>query len=198
MEKVNRTDAPAWLAAKWEVWGREWEEKFRTTEKASAFSWRRYQNKGRTELAADLSAMTQHHCSFCDAHPMGSRIKETIEHFKPKSKFPLLAYQWENLFICCGICQEKGDEFHDMLLKPDVKNYDFDDYFDIDWVTGKLMPNAMATPDNRARAELTIKLYKLNEYGKPDDRLLELAKFSDENNIDQYSYRFFLKRGGLS
>jgi ABC-type metal ion transport system substrate-binding protein len=61
-----------------------------------------------------------------------------------------------------------------------------------------LIPNSDASKKDQRRAEITIKLYKLNEYGKPNDRLEELEKFNNTDfDIDSFSYRFFLKAGKL-
>ncbi|MDM8563142.1 hypothetical protein QUF54_07295, partial [Candidatus Marithioploca araucensis] len=176
MEKINRTEVPDWLKEKWQERGEKWQSKYASTKKSKDFQWYRNKNQGYDELVHELSEMTQYHCSFCDAYPMGSRIPHSIEHFKPKTKFPLLAYQWDNFFLCCGICQKKGDHFDEDLLKPDAENYDFDKYFDIKWDTGELIPNSDASEKDQRRAEITIRLYKLNEYGKPDDRIEELKK----------------------
>jgi uncharacterized protein (TIGR02646 family) len=199
MEKIERTDAPGWLIEKWEEWGKEWADKCNHKDNPT-FSWRQHNKKGRKELGHKLSLMTQHHCSFCDAYPMGSRLKSTIEHFKPKIKFPLEAYKWENLFLACSLCQEKGDRYNNALLKPDVDGYSFDKYFDIDWTNGELIPNRDATDEEKERARMTITLYGLNKNGKPEDRLEELDKFQkgSDNHIDIYPYRFFLKRGCLT
>ncbi len=199
MEKIERTEAPEWLEEKWEEWGKEWDEKYKKNKKSS-FEWRRYKKKGYEDLLEKLSEMTQHHCSFCDSYPMRGRMKPTIEHFRPKTKFPHVAYKWDNLFLCCYLCQEKGDKFDDRLLKPDDYYYSFDKYFDINWETGELEANEDASEEDKERAKITIKLYRLNCNGKPDDRLEELGKFEESNafNIDKSSYRFFIKRGSDS
>ena len=73
--------------------------------------------------------MTQRHCAFCDG-PLGIESRETVEHFRPKSKFPELAFAWENLFPCCDVCQShKGERFDLHLLKPDDDDYHFERYF---------------------------------------------------------------------
>ncbi|TAE68128.1 MAG: hypothetical protein EAZ85_14490 [Bacteroidetes bacterium] len=39
-----------------------------------------------------------------------------IEHFKPKSNFPHLIFEWGNLFFSCGYCNSvKSNDFHDIL-----------------------------------------------------------------------------------
>ncbi len=196
MKKITRTPAPDWLTEKCDEWGRQWQINYHRTQDSGKFRWRRNRKKGKDDLLRDLSAMTQHHCSFCDAYPMGRRLQPTIEHFRPKTIFPLLAYKWDNLFLCCRRCQEKGDNFDEKLLKPDADDYDFDTYFAIEWATGELKPNPVASSENQKKAEITIKLYKLNQHGKPEDRVAELEKFEDSNNpdINEWSYRFFIER----
>ncbi len=202
MERIKRTIAPGWLKEKWKEWGEVWADKYERTKKSSSFRWRRNKKKGYDDLVQELSTMTQKHCSFCDAYPMGRRIPPTVEHFKPKTQFPLDAYKWENLFLCCGLCQEKGDEFDDGLLKPDEDYYSFDKYFDIDWVTGDLLPNKEALKEEQERAKITIELYRLNDNDKPKDRLEELKDFKNlkkwkDPDIDKFSYRFFIARGDV-
>jgi len=147
MEKIKSSLTPEWLNEKWEQWGVEWNEKYKKTKKSSGFRWRQYQNKGHKDLLEELLNISLYHCFFCDAYPMGMRLQCTIEHFRPKSKFPLLAYKWDNLFLSCRICQDKGDSFHEGLLKPDVESYKFDDYFDIVWSTGELIHNENASQE---------------------------------------------------
>ncbi|NQZ12170.1 MAG: hypothetical protein HRT35_33885 [Algicola sp.] len=203
MDKITRSAEPAWLAEKWQEWGEDLQAKYAEAGKASGFIWHQYNNQGYKTLVEALSAMTVRHCSFCDAFPMGSSIPNTIEHFKPKSIYPLFAYKWDNLFLCCGICQRKGDKFDEMLLKPDSDSYSFDDYFDIHWDTGELIPNRDASHEAQASALLTIELYQLNKNGKPSDRKRELTHYqlmknSDSSmslNIDEFSFRFYLTRG---
>ena len=197
MEKIERTNAPAWLNKNWKKWGEDWATKYAAAPKSSPFQWRQYEKKGWKDLVRELAAITKNHCSFCDAYPMGRRIKYTIEHFRPKTKFPEEAYKWGNLFLCCGLCQEKREEFDECLLKPDENYYSFDKYFEIDWPTGELIPNRDASEQDQARARITIRIYRLNNNGKPDDRLEELEQFEQMNSpdIDKFSYRFFIKRG---
>ncbi len=197
MNKIKRPPAPEWLEEKYEQWGIEWKRKYEKTGKSGSFEWRRNKNRGYSDLLDALSLMTKEHCSFCDAFPMGGRVPKTIEHFRPKTRFHLLAYKWNNLFLCCGNCQKKGDEFDDNLLKPDENAYDFDKYFLIEWDTGKLIPNKGGSAESQKRAEITIALFRLNEDAKPEDRLRELKHFlyTGDPDIDEWAYRFFLERG---
>lgn len=201
MEKIERPGSPDWLKEKWQGWGDKWAVRYAANKKAD-FLWYQYKKKGYDDLLRELSAMTKHHCSFCDAYPLGSRLEPTIEHFKPKTKYPTEAYKWENLFLCCRLCQRKGGAFDERLLKPDKDDYSFDKYFDIDWVTGELIPNRNACEDDRERARITINHYRLNDNGKPEDRLEELTHFDElkelgDPDIDKFSYRFYIRRGQI-
>ena len=187
--KLLRSDAPNWLTQSWEQWGLEYEQKKRVDPMA-----RRHEGKQiRHHLITPLAEMTKKHCSFCDSTPLVSQIRATIEHFRPKESFPRLAYQWENLFACCDICQSaKGKRFNDALLKPDEIEYEFNRYFFFEETTGKLIPNPGATTEDENRASMTIQIYKLNEFNRPEARLwaLELARQSTTLTVDKLPYRF--------
>jgi len=197
MEKIERPDEPSCLKENWKKWGEKWAAKCTDTEKKPSFYWPRYKKKGYKDLLKMLLVMTQAHCSFCDAYPLGSSLEPTIEHFRPKTKFPYEAYKWENLFLCCRRCQTKGDKFDERLLKPDEDYYSFDKYFDIDWITGKLIPNRNASVEDQERARITIELFHLNHNGKHHERKRQLKLFEQITNpdIDEFPYRFFIKRG---
>jgi uncharacterized protein (TIGR02646 family) len=62
-----------------------------------------------------LEAMFDGKCAYCE-----SKIKHVtfthIEHYRPKSRFPEYAFDWDNLLLACGRCNEppyKGDQFPD-------------------------------------------------------------------------------------
>lgn len=140
--------------------------------------------------------MTQDHCSFCDAFPVEAASQDSIEHFRPKSAFPAMAYDWDNLFYCCSKCQQsKLDQWDDLLLKPDSEAYlqeGFEAHFEVDLATGELVAITEA-------AETTIHLYGLNGSNRPRYRLIELRKWDRAGQpraeIDDYAYRFFLLWG---
>ena len=80
------------------------------------FSWR--QAACYTAIRSALLEMSQFHCAFCDG-PLGRESRETVDHFRPKSCFPELAYAWENLFTSCDMCQSsKREQFEELLLRP--------------------------------------------------------------------------------
>src|SRR5215204_5322998 len=125
MIKIERTQSPNCLKENYKKWGKELKANWKANPKYS-FQW----HGSYDEIAEVLFTITDNHCSFCDIQPL-KQSGATIEHFKPKRKFPLLAYTWINLFYCCVNCQKKRDEFDKNCkpLKPDQINYSFEYYF---------------------------------------------------------------------
>ncbi len=179
MKKMKRTPAPAWFK--------------------DHGKWGELSQGDRNKLLYELAGMTRHHCSYCDENLLGKQYM--IDHFRPKIKFPLQTFEWENLFLCCPKCDiAKGIKFHEDLLKPDQKDYEFDKYFMIDFSNGNLLPNSEANKKNQECARITIDTFRLNSYDRPGARLEELRRYRDigkydDSAIDYYSYRFFIKRG---
>ncbi len=139
--------------------------------------------------------MTQQHCAFCDG-PIGSESRETVEHFRPKSQFPELAYAWDNLFPCCDLCQNnKLEKFDEALLKPDGQDYIFQQYFIVNYHTGEIEPSPQADQAEQQRAKITLEIYGLNLANRKTMRLREWRFYTNEANpiIDDYHYRYFLE-----
>ena len=120
MISVIRTPKPSLLASNETLWRAALD---RATDK-------REQKKARDkyrqpEIRQALKRMFQGKCAYCE-----SRFAHTsyghIEHFRPKSRFPELTFEWENLLWACGVCnstENKGDHFPEdenggLLLDP--------------------------------------------------------------------------------
>ncbi len=135
MDKIDRPDLDtlnslSTLADNWETWGQEYKLYLDSDKREGiGWSWRQYIY---TDLRKELSDLTYEHCSFCDGYPF-DMSKETIEHYKPKNDFPLLAYKWNNLFYCCDTCQKEANKLpFENTIKPDHNDYNFDKIFYVD------------------------------------------------------------------
>ncbi|HLK99174.1 MAG TPA: retron system putative HNH endonuclease [Myxococcaceae bacterium] len=65
--------------------------------------------------------MTAGYCSYCQS-PGAACEHGRIDHFRPKSLFPSLAYDWKNYFYCCELCNHtKSDKWPDSgeYVRPD-------------------------------------------------------------------------------
>ncbi|MEZ6132521.1 MAG: retron system putative HNH endonuclease [Planctomycetaceae bacterium] len=177
MRKIIRTSKPVVLVENGDRWNEQW-KKLKTEKPSAPFNWYRHQGRSaRDWIRADLAAMTQEHCAFCDRYTVEP---DSVEHFRPKSdiRFLHLAYSWENLFFCCGGCQkEKGEQWDDSLINPEANDYCFSRYFMFDWSTGEMLPNPKASPNDRARAETTIRIYGLDTQTRGRFRLMALREW---------------------
>lgn len=189
---MPRIQTPQFLRDNCKKWGREYKQKLDDPNSNDNFSWKgKYQ-----EITDELFALTKNHCCFCDLHPLKAS-GASVEHFRPKSTFPLVSYVWGNLFYCCTNCQKKGNRFplDFRLLKPDQISYSFNHFFIFSFSTGIIKPNPARNFEDQMQAKKNIELYGLNKYGRPEARIAEYKKFLDANNpdIENYSYRFILQ-----
>lgn len=189
MMKFTRGRRPGYLD-NYRRWGRKYAEQRRQGN--TEFKWR---TSVKEKLKMDLAKLTVSHCSFCDSYPLG---QETIEHFRPRSQFPKLAYVWHNLFLCCEACQgAKDDRFDKKLLKPDRLDYDFNRYFIVNFKTGEIGVNPSASVNDQERARITIAVYGLNShigtrnsYRVRIENQIKQGKIKLPRDIDDLSYRF--------
>lgn len=142
--------------------------------------------------------MTQDHCSYCDAFPVEGVSAETIDHFRPKARYPLQVCFWSNLFYACTCCQgHKGEQFSPQLLHPDAPGYTFERYFIYDYATGDILINPQATLPEQDRARWTIQVLGLNLSGRPKTRKRMVTRFLHlpaplQRERDELPYRFAL------
>ena len=212
MRKQIRGDAPEFLVSqpklkqgdesqRWEIWGIAWEKTLKN-KGASGWNWRQVDNeKVNHKLLPTLKTQASAHCSFCDAFPVSPPSNETIEHFRPKSKYPKLAWQWENLYFCCDFCQGKKQEhYEDDLLAPDAHDYEFDDFFWPDLTTGRIEIRPGIGSEMQKKAECTLRLYALNDPGHCTQRLATQERRSElrKRDIDDFAHRDFLQAGEKS
>jgi len=194
MRKFKRLPEPVVLRDNWEEWGLLWEAR-QLKNPGARFQWRQVDNERiNRAILPMLKQQTDDHCSFCDSYPVSPPGKDTVEHFKPKSKFPREAYHWANLYYCCDFCQQKGDDYEEELLRPDADDYEFDRYFRWDYTTGELMANESASPEDESAARETIRLYRLND-GHPTFRKMQRRRWQKCNDevLNDFPYRGFLE-----
>ncbi|MBL8855388.1 MAG: TIGR02646 family protein [Planctomycetaceae bacterium] len=203
MRKQSRPNPPLVLEANAAKWNAQWVAKKRANPAAS-FDWYQFEGRSvREYLVPDLRNMNQGHCSFCDWFPLEVSSNEPIEHFRPKSREEFLeqAFEWRNLYYCCELCNtSKREQWRDELLAPDSDDYLFDKYFEFDFTTGEIKPNAYANPTDQIRALATIELFGLNKNSRPKYRQLALRNWSRTTDpvLDDFPFRDFIDLGNLT
>ena len=193
MVPFDRLDEPQCLKDNAAKWNQEFKA-LRETDQAAAFSWK---GKSRGDILDPLLRATGNRCAFCDG-PVGAESRETIEHFRPKSRieFAHLAYAWVNLFPACDMCQSrKREQWDELLLKPDLPDYTFERYFVAQHRTGEIAAAPYASAEEKQRAEKTIQLYGLNLPARVSQRLRAIRNYPRTPRIplEDCDYRHFLR-----
>ncbi len=197
MRKQQRPTAPQQFDEHAEKWKDQWLNLRK--QNPGGFTWYSIGKSTAREWALPiLNAMTQGHCSFCDAFPLEDRSKIPVEHFRPKSReeFAHLAFEWTNLCYCCGYCQsEKHDQWEEGLIRPDESDYSFQRYFVFDFTNGGIFPNPKSSDADQERANITIRLFGLDTGTRRQYRMLECDKFADATHpeINDWAYRDYLE-----
>lgn len=103
--------------------------------------------------------MQHHKCCYCENYLPDRGSGKQVEHFRPRSKYPDLINEWENLLLACGTCNgEKNDEFplsetgEPLLLDPSNKTVEPEDHIDFVVVPeqGSIGPKGLAIPKNNS------------------------------------------------
>ncbi len=82
----------------------------------------------------------------------------TVEHFVPKSLRPDLAYEWDNYRLACSPINSRKRDFTDVLDPFEVE----DDWFYMDFVSGRIFPNPHLEAPLQERIQKTIIRLKLD------------------------------------
>jgi len=94
---------------------------------------RKYQEHYKKEdVKTALIDMYNGLCCYCESDFGGSSY-ENIEHYKPKSKFPELSFEWDNLHLACQRCNTnksdkwelKGPHFIDPVEDNPDEHFDY-------------------------------------------------------------------------
>jgi uncharacterized protein (TIGR02646 family) len=67
---------------------------------------------GHQDVRMELRAMFGSKCGYCEAE-VAAISPQHVEHYRPASRYPGLAYQWDNLLLACPHCNStyKSDRF---------------------------------------------------------------------------------------
>jgi len=109
-----------------------------------------------------IAEISHWQCAYCECTMNSERVCQ-VEHFKPKSLFPLSAYDWDNYLLACGGCNgPKSDKWPQTgdYLRPDDPAFDPSQHltFDANGDVIGITPTA-----NQTIADFELKRKLLNE-----------------------------------
>lgn len=76
------------------------------------------------DIQEALSASSHRKCAFCECKP-GESGNIEVEHFEPKSLYPDLAFEWDNLLPSCRKCNEAKSDYDtrtNPIINPAVED----------------------------------------------------------------------------
>ena len=82
----------------------------------------------------------------------------SVEHFAPKKKHRIYAYEWNNYRLVCSVMNSRKRDFEDVLDPFEVTN----GWFRIQFTTMKVLPDNNLPVEIKSRVEETIGRLKLN------------------------------------
>lgn len=108
------------------------------------------------DIKEKLFASSHQKCAFCEAKPAESGNIE-VEHFKPKSLYPELAFEWDNFLPVCRKCNDSKSN-HDTGIEPIVDP----SYDDPETIFTYNFINIVPKDDKNEIADRTIEICDLN------------------------------------
>lgn len=140
----------------------------------------------RAEIRERLRALQATLCAYCEGHL--DQWGQHIEHLHPRSAYPHLTFDWTNLFLSCSqddscgrFKDHRAGNFNPGLL-VDPTQEDPDHYF-VFRTSGKIDVREGLTPQEKAKAEETIRVFNLNLDRK--ERSLVRLRRLELNNYEQ-------------
>lgn len=182
--------------------------------RAAYTQWGNLSSQDRGRIRSELTRDFGETCAYCQqscSPPHRSRAEspneESIDHFRPISRFPDLWLDWPNLIYACHECnQNKGnkwpgigdsyDEISNRLLSSEDSRYvpvseyvspnesvsqrPAQQFFDFDADTGEIVPSEQLDPEEWSVAQRTIWDLELNSKYLRNLRLERLQWLEDE------------------
>ena len=136
------------------------------------------------EFRRTLESRTNNICWYCertcDAGAESGGRTPTVDHFRPRSRFPQLVYEWSNWVLSCQRCNNSKNNKWPELGYVDPCAADISDrpdrYFDYDLLTGDLEPKRGLTPTEHRRAWHTIDDLGLNRLDVKIHRMMRIQE----------------------
>ena len=165
VRRIDRGAEPDGVAELAREYTQGWVRYFRDREGARPTDYRW------ADFRAALGERSDGACWYCErlcepASYVGG-IAATLDHFKPRSRFPELAYEWSNWVFSCRRCNgAKGNQWPENGYVDPADNDAGERperYFDYDARTHAIIPTSDLSADERRRALDTIDDLGLNE-----------------------------------
>lgn len=122
----------------------------------------------KSEIWLKLDEMQQHRCAYCEAEIKTARENSNshIEHLRQRRSYPQCTFLWSNLFGSCNrqdSCGKHKDNLPPYNQQDLIKMDEEDPEQFLDFLSdGNVVPAKGLNPDDKHRAEETIRIFNLN------------------------------------
>ena len=138
------------------------------------------------DFHSDLERVFSGLCAYCE-----EICKGEVDHFRPKSRFPELVYDWSNWLFACHDCNgaKWGNWPVEGYVDPCAHSESLhpEHYFDFDILTAEILPPKGLSQWRRSRAHKTIIDLQLNGHHHLKKRLIWLLLLSERFKSDPYN-----------
>ena len=125
----------------------------------------RYKTKDVKKALADLY---HNKCAFCETNVE----RWDVEHFRPKSLYPWLAFSWDNLLLACPTCNgNKSNHFETMKKRAKFEPKDLKNIHNLSKKYDTIENNKFIHPELETDIEKKIKFDKDGMIFTKDERL---------------------------
>ena len=176
LEEIKHNRTPGWILYFCECIG----------ELPSDSDWRKYLDH--------LRAVFENLCVYCEEVCRGE-----VDHFRPKSLFPELVYEWSNWVLACHDCnQSKSNKWPALGYVNPCAEYEHerpDAFFTFDLSNGSIVPREGLEPIRHHQAAVMIRDLELNDLQHRKLRLEAVEKlvmaesFAAQSGVSQVKLR---------
>lgn len=137
-----------------------------------------------TEFLSDLARQNQRVCCYYGIYLEPNSGGETIDHFKPKSKYQDFIYEWDNYRYCCLGANRKKHIYEDVIDPAKLPLEIGKHTFEIDFSDGSIRANPALSKPYIQMVNTTIERLELNDVSLRDSRM-DYLHFYLVGNISQ-------------
>ena len=105
-----------------------------------------------------------------------------VDHFKPKSKYPALAYEWSNYRLALPAINRRKSDYEDVLDPFEIKNT----WFELETLNGFVQPSPKTPKAIQAKILATIERLQLNDPRYCNNRLKFVDAYYRKEITAQY------------
>lgn len=123
-----------------------------------------------TEFLPNLAQQNQHICCYYSIYLEPTSGAESIDHFRPKSQYRNLVYDWDNYRYCCLNANSKKHIYEDVIDPAKLPLETGKHTFEINFSDGFVQANPELSETNIQAVNATIKRLKLNNVKLRENR----------------------------